>query len=110
MQSISLHGIPYCSNSACELYLWNPDGAANVYVGYYHPETKVITYDKHLHNTLQPHVEAWRKGVQAKKRQKGGHSSVKNYGCPVEAVDSDHDEWWNRGMETGIGGIQTIDL
>ena len=89
MQSISLHGIPYLSNGACELYLWNPDGVASVHVGHYHPETKVITYNEQLQHTLQPYLENWRKDIQAKKRQKGTHSSVKNHGLPVEAADSD---------------------
>jgi hypothetical protein len=91
MQRQIIHGVPYFTDAANNLYLWSTEQSATC-IGSYDPATQAITFQQDHLTTIKDQLTAWRSSqtIRARKSTNGRGTGGQTDGAqPTEHSHSD---------------------
>ncbi len=90
MQRVLVHGVPYFTNAANQLFTWEPEGTPQR-IGTYKPADKTVSFEaNHLQGLTRP-LQDWRSKQQPRPRKSQGAATTNSRGNSRNRSDSAED-------------------
>jgi hypothetical protein len=69
MQRVIVHGVPYFTNAANQLFTWESEGGTPQRIGTYFPADKSVSFESNHLQGLTGHLQVWRSKQHARPRK-----------------------------------------
>ncbi len=89
MQRVLVHGVPYFTNAANQLFTWEPEGTPQR-IGTYHPADKTVRFEINHLQGLTGALQVWRSKQQPRPRKSQG-TTTNSRGNTRHRTDSAED-------------------